>query len=165
MKKELDDLLCEKYPLIFADRHGDMRQTCMVWGFEHGDGWFNLIDTLCCVIQNHIDGRHRDIEWVTKFNADLEIAKENNWQDWPTYATRETRKVPEPIQQVVAIQVKEKYGTLRFYYSGGDEWIDGVVSFAESLSAVTCEVCGSPGETIGEHWLETRCPEHSPKEA
>lgn len=52
MKKELDALLCERYPLIFADRHGDMTKTCMVRGFECGDGWFELVDTLCACLQS-----------------------------------------------------------------------------------------------------------------
>jgi hypothetical protein len=30
-------------------------------------------------------------------------------------------------------QVKEKFGTLRFYYSGGDAEVDGMVKFAEYL--------------------------------
>lgn len=47
MRKELDALLCERYPEIFRDRHGDMRETCMCWGFSCGDGWFDIIDNLC----------------------------------------------------------------------------------------------------------------------
>ena len=51
MKKELDALLCSRYPLIFADRHAPMTQSCMYWGFSCGDGWFDLIDTLCARLQ------------------------------------------------------------------------------------------------------------------
>ena len=47
MRKELDEKLCEKYPLIFKNRHADMTETAMCWGFECGDGWFNIIDVLC----------------------------------------------------------------------------------------------------------------------
>ena len=42
MRKELDEKLCEKYPLIFKNRHADMTETAMCWGFECGDGWFNI---------------------------------------------------------------------------------------------------------------------------
>lgn len=55
MKKELDELLCSRYPMLFRDRHGDMRETCMCWGFDCGSGWFDLIDTLCAEIQRHAD--------------------------------------------------------------------------------------------------------------
>ena len=74
---------------------------------------------------------------------------------------RELREVPKPVPQVVVTQVKEKFGTLRFYYDGGDEYIDGLVSLAESMSACTCETCGSPGKTVGGGWLTTLCESHA----
>jgi hypothetical protein len=43
-------------------------------------------------------------------------------------------------------QVKEKFGELRFYYSGGDKEIAGMVRFAEYLVEQTCEVSGEKGE-------------------
>ena len=57
MRKELDEKLCEKYPLIFRDRHANPRKTCMYWGFDCGDGWYNIIDALCHNIQERIDNR------------------------------------------------------------------------------------------------------------
>jgi hypothetical protein len=50
MRQELDDLLCQRYPELFRDRHGDKAQTSMCWGFECGDGWFGIIDSLCAEI-------------------------------------------------------------------------------------------------------------------
>ena len=70
------------------------------------------------------------------------------------------RAVPEVIVQVTLDQVKEKFGTLRFYYTGGDEYISGLVSMAESMSGVTCEECGNPGETKGQGWVVTLCETH-----
>jgi hypothetical protein len=55
MREELDNLLCERYPKMFVDRNAGMQETCMCWGFECGDGWFDLIDELCANIQNYID--------------------------------------------------------------------------------------------------------------
>jgi hypothetical protein len=69
-------------------------------------------------------------------------------------------KQGKDIPQVVAMQVKEKFGTLRFYYNGGDDVIDGMVRMAESMSAVTCEECGAPGTTEGQGWITTRCETH-----
>jgi hypothetical protein len=53
----------------------------------------------------------------------------------------------------VVHQIKEKYGTLRYYCSpGGDEpatqrrvVFDSVIAAAERASATTCERCGQPG--------------------
>jgi hypothetical protein len=130
MKQELDQLLCERYPKMFVERHLSEMETCMCWGFAHGEGWFNIIDQLCANIQHHID-----------------------WKN------RETEIVP----QVVVEQVKEKFGTLRFYYRGGDDYISGLVSMAESMSGVTCEECGAPGATGGQGWISTLCETHRNK--
>ena len=50
MRKELDELLCQRYPEIFADRHADPTISGMGWGFCCGDYWFDLIDSLCAEI-------------------------------------------------------------------------------------------------------------------
>lgn len=58
-------------------------------------------------------------------------------------------------------QVKEKYGTLRFYMSCETDRISDLIRFAEGLSAVTCEVCGSPGRLNKGSWREVRCESHT----
>lgn len=64
--------------------------------------------------------------------------------------------------QVQAIQVKEKFGELRFYYRGGDAAIRGMVDAAEKHSTTVCEICGAPGSLHGvpRGWWRTRCEEH-----
>lgn len=54
MRQELDDLLCQRYPDIFRDRHADMAETGMCWGFSCGDGWFGIIDELCAEITRQV---------------------------------------------------------------------------------------------------------------
>lgn len=61
--------------------------------------------------------------------------------------------------QVVATQVKEKFGTLRFYTRGVSDFQDGMVTFAESMSGRICEKCGKPGEIQRGGWVSVRCPE------
>jgi hypothetical protein len=57
-------------------------------------------------------------------------------------------------------QIKEKFGGLRFYYQGGDEFIHGSVWMAESMSHKLCEECGSPGERRNGGWIRTLCSTH-----
>ena len=66
-------------------------------------------------------------------------------------------KKEEVVAQVTLDQVKEKFGTLRFYYTGGDDYIDGMVTMAESMSGVTCEECSAPAKTHGPGWIRTIC--------
>lgn len=124
MRPELDNALCEKFPLIFADRSGSMTTTAMCWGFDVGDGWYSLIDVLCEELQRDTD--------------------------------------QQGALQVVATQVKEKYGGLRFYVHAASDRQMAMIDFAEALSYRICEDCGAPGsldERKG-RWMTTRCPKH-----
>ncbi len=125
---ELDSLLCKKYPLIFAERHLSAEKSCMCRGFSCGDGWFNLIDTLCSQLQ---------------FETDYHGAP-----------------------QIVAKQVKEKFGGLRFYVDRADKKQLEMIQMAQSRSFKICETCGNPGETVVDHSYHcTVCTEHTPEEA
>lgn len=128
MSPELDVALCQKYPKIFKNRDGSIMETCMAWGFECGDGWYNIINTLCEKIQHYIDWKSRDM-------------------------TEEDKEA----FQVVADQVKEKFGTLRFYFHGGDEMIEGMVSMAEAITNITCEDCGNIGQHRTQGWHRVVC--------
>jgi hypothetical protein len=76
--------------------------------------------------------------------------------------------------KVIAVQVKEKYASLRFYWNmqGSKKMseddsnlaydvISALVSNASSESSRTCEICGNYGETfILCGWHSTLCKEH-----
>lgn len=72
------------------------------------------------------------------------------------------------ITQLEATTVKEKFGGLRFYHSGSNEYIEGMVAFAEDLSYNICEQCGSTGEDVTQTkgyilTLCNRCKEENKK--
>ena len=174
MKQELDKLLCEKYPKMMVNRNKNMHETCMCWGFECGDGWFNILNQLMSQIQHHIDWKEKQRAGAIKYNEMAAQAKAGNFDLFeetmkalPNDEYKEKRlaeivagdfrPVPESIPQVTLDQVKEKFGTLRFYYQGGDDYISGMVSLAESMTAVTCENCGNPGSCRGGGWVHTYC--------
>lgn len=65
-----------------------------------------------------------------------------------------------------ATQIKEKYGTLRFYWRAAlspdaDAKVEEAIDRAEARSACTCEICGEPGRMYGPGWLTTRCTAHA----
>ena len=136
MTKEREEYLQKTFPGIYTNCGENHPYT--LFGFECDDGWFNLLVRLSQYIQSYINSNNR-------------LAK----------------KYPEnykEIPQVKALQVKEKFRTLRFYYSGGDEYISGLTSMAESWAANTCETCGKPGKLRGGGWLYTACDEHTKPE-
>ena len=70
------------------------------------------------------------------------------------------RNKPEEARMVCqATQVKEKFGGLCFYTYGGDEYIDGMISFAESMSYHICTECGQRSEKNESNrgWIYTLC--------
>jgi len=71
-----------------------------------------------------------------------------------------TKKVP-PVR---IGQIKEKFGTLRFYYDGGNSVVSGMKQFAEHLSSVTCEQTGLPGSMYKKNgWWQTLSPKMAKK--
>jgi hypothetical protein len=115
MTPDKDKALCEAFPHLYQDRHADMRDSAMHWGFPD-DGWYDLIYRLSVKL--------------------------------------------EPLG-VVATQVKEKLGTLRFYVSNVDQGVAdeayAAIAEAEKESAVTCERCGRGGRTRFNGWVRTLC--------
>jgi hypothetical protein len=181
MNKNLDEYLVSKYPKIFKDRKGNIQESCMPWGFELDDGWFWLLDELCDSIQSHIDHNSKKEKIKNTFIRKLESLsrkysygssyhrniflnkfykyRRKVFYNFSEFLSKRFEKIIiETIPQVVAIQVKEKYGTLNFYYSGGDRLIDGMVRMVEGMSFKVCETCGSThnvGRTSG--WIYTIC--------
>jgi len=122
----------EKFPLMFEHRYG---------GFAVGEGWWPMLETLCGIIQKHIDNTN---------NRRASLLEKNEFN----------QAIPDEVPQVVVEQIKEKFGSLRFYYQGGDEFIHGAVWLAESMSGQLCEECGAPGERGGNGWISTLCKTH-----
>lgn len=70
-------------------------------------------------------------------------------------------KQNKPFKPVKVLQVKEKFGTLRFYTQGGDDYINGLISLAETMSNHICEECGDVGHKRGQGWIKVLCDKHA----
>lgn len=134
--------LLEKFKFFGYEEWKDdkkvLQYTLMPFGFEHGDGWFELIKQLCLNIEN--------VFWNARENA--------KYQNPPVPYTGD--------EYFRVIQVKEKYGGLSFYdtCAPGREGalINGAISMASQMSHHICEVCGNKGQTyIAYTWYLTRC--------
>lgn len=123
MSPELEQALVKKYPELFADYGVVPSQSPMAFGFECGDGWFDLLDVLCAQL------------------AALPPVSDDD----------------EGGLSLRAMQVKEKYGTLRFHVGPATDEALALIDFAEALSARICETCGNKGRMRGTGWLKTLC--------
>ena len=161
MKRELDEALCARYPLIFKDRNADMRTTAMCWGLDCGDGWYNIIDVLCGLLTSEYRGAQSRYEFIKdrvdqpQWEGSKDIITQEKIDDAKVRMDEEAAKVP------VAVQVKEKFGGLRFYVQAATDKHYQYISFAESMSHRTCEQCGAPGKTYTNGWHQTLCDIHA----
>ena len=160
MRKKLDEALCAKYPLIFKDRNENMQHTAMCWGFSHGDGWYNIIDVLCGLLTSdyrQAKSRYDNLMETGVGNVlyGTKTVTQEALDEAKAKLDEETLKVP------VAVQVKEKFGGLRFYVNGATDKHWNYISVAESMSYRTCEECGNPGKTYTDGWHRTLCDIHA----
>jgi len=126
MRKALEQKLVERWPKWF-NTGGDVRYTAMPRGFEHDDGWFDLLWRLC--------------EELEPLVAEFEAAGGHNFE---------------------VLQVKEKFGGLRFYVNcRKEEAIRQRIEAAAQESLRTYEICGQPGELREDGWIKTLCDEHA----
>ena len=112
--------IIHNYPEFFKGIGKSPQESCLAFGLECDDGWYDIIDTCCSLIKSH---------YKNKKEIDFEF-----------------------------VQVKEKFGTLRLYYQGGDDFVGGVIDAAEAFSARVCEITGNPGKLRVKHmWYKTLC--------
>lgn len=162
MKEELDRKLVEKYPLIFKNRHAPMTETAMCWGFEHGDGWYNIIDTLCGLLYSKYNQAKERYEYAK--DCFENNGGQTHWGAPITAEEVEQKRLAmeEEAEKVpVASQVKEKFGGLRFYVHAATDEHYNYITFAESMSYRTCEECGKPGTYYPFGWHHVACDEHA----
>lgn len=133
--------LYDKYPDLFQNRLKSPMESCLSFGIECNLGWYDIISSLCWMIKEHEDNK----KWHKKY------LEEND----PKKIEQEPEYFPVKFDQI-----KEKYGTLRVYFSGGDDYIQGLVNMSEAISGKTCEVCGNKGKSSGGGWITTLCEDH-----
>lgn len=125
--------LIEKYPKIFQPYEGNPGG--INWtGVPKG--WLSIIDILCGAIQSYIDNTKTSVA-----NPDYIEGSEWKRDDITTH-----KFISVQPHQVTCIQMKEKFGGLRFYTNGHDDIVEGMINMAEYLCDNTCEKCGSKEE-------------------
>ena len=67
----------------------------------------------------------------------------------------------EGIKDTHVVQVKEKFGGLRFYISHGTDEMFDAIDKAEETSYTICESCGDAGTLRREGWMQTLCDKHA----
>lgn len=136
--------IIQKYPKIFEHYEGNPGD--VNW-YGVPDGWLPIVDILCKAIQSYCDST-RSIE-----NPDFDSTKEYDRDDTTTHRYLQVKR-----EQVTCVQMKEKFGGLRFYTSGEDEFVAGMIRMATYMCDNTCEGCGvREGLGLTKGWITVRC--------
>ena len=167
MTAELENNLITKYQDLFKilKKNNDYP---IQFSIECGDGWYWLLDELMDNINSHMKYccekkriKNKLLRWFVDILFKIKIFKV--FIKLRSYINKHAKHEIynyKNFDPVTIIQIKEKFGGLRFYYDGGDDIIFGMVLFAESLSLSICETCGTRinVEThIKNGWRYTRC--------
>lgn len=167
--------LIEKYPLLFA-RSEHNKAPFSLFGFECDLGWYDIIEGLCNSLYRNYRMVNTRLEWAntrlsevdsnlgtyfkTKEEAEEKLTKEI--AELSVELEREICNVP------IVAQIKEKFGTLRFYVdfregvtNSATARVHALVDFAEHMTQITCEQCGDKGKTYGIGWNKTLCHKHA----
>lgn len=138
MKNDLQQKLYYEYPSLFENKDKSIKESCMAWGIDCDIGWYNILSNLCWMIAQH--------------EQNIEIRKKYLEKNDP----EKLKSLPEYFP-VKFDQIKQKFGGLRVYFSGGDQFVEGLVAMAESISYSICESCGDKGKPNKEGWISTLC--------
>lgn len=121
-----------------------------MFGIECGDGWFDLIWNLCLELEKLDDKNLAEI--------------------------KDNKKAKHLLQGysvgLEVHQVKEKFGSLRFYVSsstnemqGITNEMQGVINKAGGDSSYICELCGEDAIMCdSDKWIRTMCPDCANKD-
>jgi hypothetical protein len=122
--------LKETYPKMYDD---------VYCGVYIDKGWYHLIDMVSEIIYSHVKSSNDARQY---------------------YIEKQYEKIPDEIEYPKVVQIKEKYGMLRFYADNTDKYMNGVIDMAEKMSCHICEVCGAKGELRTTGWWKTLCDKH-----
>lgn len=177
MSPELSYKLVKRFPILYQNFGCDPRQSCMAWGFEHGDGWFLIIWQLSLALNEELGYE----TFTGKIRSRWLLFKKRFFKHWNDFIYKLSPVVHDkqkmigtgvkgdPLRWVVVEKAKPVRPWLkkfvRFpntgfavdqvkekfgglrYYCPGNDRIYALVGLAERLADVTCEVCGKPGKT------------------
>lgn len=143
------ETLTEKFPLLFTTAD---HEPFTLFGFECGDGWYNIIAAACNCIYHEFRQAQRDvahystrIQEINQPGPELDLAKSHLQKSILRLDTCQ-QSLPK------FVQIKEKFGGLCMYYDGGNEFSRGVISMAEVVADVTCQTCGSVAVPVPGSW-------------
>lgn len=168
MEAELENKLCERFPLLFRGRYLNLKQNLMMFGCECNSGWYNIIYMVCLGLESEVNKLYsypyrKAYKYLMAFERFINpllfklpkfLQKKTKFGYIPYFLVR-FQRIP------MFVQIKEKYGTLRMYLDRETDVMSNYIQLGETASEHTCETCGKWGKLHTNGWWYTACKEHT----
>ena len=146
------DILIEKYPKLFRQKHLTEFESCMHWGLQCDSGWFKIIDMACKAIQGKSIHLKRDFKYIThKPIVEFTQIKEKFGQ---LVIDFNIEPIPEEFINDTTIDqtsLQKSYDRIKYE-------IYGIIDLAELIASETCEICSQEGILHSRnYWVKTLC--------
>ena len=150
---KLQEKLFKKYPSLFVDKDKPINETCMCWGIECGDGWYDILDELCNNITKLKNYHLIKFDQVKQKYGTLRVyfTVYHVPEETAFYKNILTRYFYKIYLFLMENRIKENINLLY-------DQTHKLVNIAEKQSSITCESCGKDGaiNAMG-YWIETLC--------
>lgn len=120
--------VCDKYPILIP-RHWKTGKVVKKWDYEN-----TMLDDI-------------PTGWRIAFG-----------EQWAKDVQEAINKIPQSIRgKIYILQLKEKFGEFRQYFSHYTDDLNAVIHKYEKLSRKTCIHCGEPATRISTGWISPWC--------
>lgn len=100
-------------------------------------------------------------ELLAKYEIDLDRRYGNNIpRGWIPMLEQIFVKLIEAGWDRKVLQIKEKFGGLRFYFNQNVDGLEEIVTKYDNSEKI-CYFCGEPSTKVIDGWISYRCDEHS----
>lgn len=133
--------------------------------------WNNIIDNIC-ILPSYTELDAMPVGWRNSFG--MQMCKDIRRSLLYTYVDPLPKDAPfmhtllcywKGIKLLYSYrieQIKEKYGTLRWYDYNSTRDVEDIILKYEDISAKTCIECGKPATKMSTGWICPYCDEHAP---
>lgn len=145
-----------KFPIIFRTKEP-------LWC---ENGWYDLIYTLCQELETIALSQKAPASqtWFQQKCFDLFSRIDLELKYIPVKIIDWC--MPEQDSRLLVVQIKQKFGGLRFYTVNHTDEVLQLITAAEDKSFTICEMCGQPGKTYSiRYWLTSLCEHHYTEKA
>jgi hypothetical protein len=159
-------MVLEKYPNLFS-KYAKVAV---------GPARLEILDLILGEIERYQNLTKNEVTAIERYNDVLSKAKAGDldplkqyYYNWPVdYVEKKIKSIktelPKKIrtleQEIRISKIKQFHGRIHIEYTGGDEYIRGIISAIELISGTLCDLCGKPGKPYGKQWVYISCDEH-----